>query len=156
MTSSINRGILQRIGAGIGAAGSVAVATVQDIWAGVLNSVFITPLAMRQAMKAQTLTDATTVAWDMNKGFRGILTLTASGHKIGNPTNLQEGTTGSLQIFPGAFTIAATSSGWDTAYDFGAAGYPTIVGGSGKRNMVFYEVVDASTPVLRCTFSAPA
>lgn len=155
MGSSINRGILQRIGA-LGAPVAVAKAAVQDILAGVLDSVFITPFAMRLAMKAQTLVDAPSIPWDMNKGFRAKLTLTANSHKLANPTNLQEGTTGSLQIFPGSFTLAASSSGYDTAYDFGALGYPTLITGSGKRNMIFFEVVDATTPVMRCTFSAPA
>lgn len=153
--SSINRGILGRIGA-LGASVATAKASAQDILAGILDSVFITPLAMRLAMKAQTLTDATSILWDMNKGFRAKLTLTANSHKLANPTNLQEGTTGSIQIFPASFTLAASSSGWDTGYDFGALGYPTLITGSGKRNMVVFEVVDAVTPVLRCTFSAPA
>jgi hypothetical protein len=40
---------------------------------------------------AQTLTDAATIAWDMNSGPQATVTLTASGHAMGAPTNLVAG-----------------------------------------------------------------
>lgn len=160
MTSSINRGILTRIGADLASQLSGLAASASDIWMGVVATLFVTPQALRLAMKAQTLVDAATVAWDMNKGFRAILTLTASGHKIGNPTNLYEGATGSLQIkqpaLGGPFTITATSAGWDTGWDFGTAGYPTLSTAASKNDVVFWEVLDATTPVIRATFHKAA
>jgi hypothetical protein len=161
MTSSINRGILTRIGADSGLSGMLAsfTAAVADLWAGVANSLFVTPQVMRLALKAQTLVDGANIAWDMNRGFRAIVTLLASGHKIMNPTNLYEGATGSLQIKQdgtGGRTIPANSTGWDTGWDFGAAGYPTLSTGANKTDVVFWEVIDATTPVIKATFHKAA
>lgn len=134
-------------------------AVAAEILAGVDDSKFTTSLGLKQAMQAQALTDASTIAWNMNLGFRAKVTLTGSGHTVGQPSNLQEGATGSLQIIQdgaGSRTLASGASGWAACWDFRAVGYPTLSTAAGKRDIVYYEVIDAATPVISASFSKSA
>lgn len=128
-------------------------AAAADLWAGTDNSKFATALALKQAMVAQTLTDASTIAWDMNLGFRAKVTL-GGNRTLGQPTHLQEGVTGSLQL-----TQDATGSrllSYASCWDFRKVGAPTLSTGAGKKDIFFFAVTDAVTPLITVTASLSA
>jgi hypothetical protein len=80
------------------------------------------------------LTFASTVAVNAALGNDFRLTLTASTATMGNPTNPVNGQDIKVQITQGtggSFTLA-----WGTAYDFGAAGAPTLSTTAGKIDIV--------------------
>lgn len=133
-------------------AGAAAKASVADILAGVNDAKFITSLGLKGAMATQVLTDASTIPWNMNNGFRAKVTL-GGARTLGQPTNLQEGATGSLQI------IASTGSSlaYDACWNFvGLASPPASSIVAGKRDKLYFEVVDAVTPKIDVTFSRAA
>lgn len=133
----------------IGAIVSPVAAAASDIWAGSDNTKFLTSLAAKNAQAFQTLTDASTVAWNANLGFNAKVTL-GGNRTIGTPTNLQEGETIALKLVQdGTGSRTATFS---SAWDFGALGAPTLSTGAGKIDMVFGIVDDAVTPKIRATF----
>lgn len=131
-------------------------APAADIQAGVRDDEYITPLQLKNAMLPQILTDAATVAFDQSKGFRARLTMTpAVGNTrvLGVPTNLQDGATGSIQLKQPA-TGGPCSVTFNACWDFGSLGAPTSFStAANKTDMLYYEVIDAATPVLKCSFS---
>ncbi|WP_374572503.1 hypothetical protein [Phenylobacterium sp.] len=134
-------------------AGGLTKATVAQILAGSDDSHYITALGLKSAMAAQTLTDAATIAWDMNSGFRAKVTL--GGNRIlGQPTNLQEGATGSLQVNQDG--TGGRLLTYASCWDFMADGAPTLSTGAGAKDKIYYEVVDAVTPVIEASFRASA
>lgn len=133
--------------------GGSSAATASDIWVGTNNSKYVTAKAIVDAMVEQTLTDASTIAWNMALGFRAKVTLGGS-RTLGQPTNLIKGTTGSLQVIQdgtGSRTLAYAS-----CWDFMSDGTPTLSTGANKRDMIYYEVVDATTPWIVASFKKAA
>lgn len=123
--------------------------TAALIWAGVDNTKFVTAAALKAAQAYQTLTDASTIAWDMNAGFNAQVTMTAN-RTIGTPTNVQPG---------GAFTLAlgqdATGSrlaAWASPFfDWGTIGPPTLSTGANKVDYAF-GMPDPTAAKAKMTF----
>lgn len=134
-------------------------ASASDINAGTDDERFLTSYGQAQAGVAQSLTDASTVAWNVANGPRAKLTTTSgvgSTRQIGQPTGLQEGQFLSLQMFQAASGgpyIYTFASCWDFAAIGTPVSFSTV---AGKRDMVWGEVVDATTPVIRATYSKSA
>lgn len=63
----------------------------------------------------QTLTDGATIGWDMNVGSRAYVTLTASGHTLGLPTNRKRGTSILHVIQDG---VGSRTMLWHSVYKF--------------------------------------
>lgn len=133
--------------------GGSSAATASDIWVGTNNTKFVTAAALTGAMAEQTLTDASTVAWNMALGFRAKVTLGGS-RTLGQPTNLIKGMTGSLQVTQdgtGSRTLA-----YAACWDFMSDGAPTLSTGANKTDIIYYEVTDAVTPKIRASFRKAA
>lgn len=124
-------------------------ASVAQILGGTDNTHFVTALGLKGAMAAQTLTDAATIAWNMNLGFRAKVTIQAN-RQLGVPTNLQEGATGSLQVIQGTggSKLLTYAAGWD----FGSVGVPVLSTTAGKSDTIRYEVMDPTAPVIQASF----
>ncbi len=123
-------------------------ATASNIRAGTSSAVDITPQAFFQAMAFQTLTDAATIAWDMAGGPNAAVTLGAS-RTVGLPTSLQDGLPVALAITQGTggnFTLT-----WNSVFDFGAVGAPTLSTAAGKTDFVF-GVYRSATGKIHATF----
>jgi hypothetical protein len=95
----------------------------------------VTAQALAGSAAWQTLTDASTIAWDVTAGYDAKLTLTASGHTIGAPTGMFDGQTIVLNINPGAFTLA----GWNAIFDWGANGVPTLTANAWSKVTAQYN-----------------
>ncbi len=133
--------------------GGSSPAVASDIWTGTNNAKFVTAKALADAMADQTLTDASTIAWNMASGFRAKVTL-GGNRTLGQPTGLIKGTTGSLQVIQdgtGSRTLAYAS-----CWDFMSDGAPTLSTGANKRDKIYFEVVDAVTPRIEASFRKSA
>lgn len=118
----------------LGAVAGRPAATAANARAGTSSTVDLTPLSLFQAMAFQTLTDAPTIAWDMANGPNAAVTIGAS-RIMGAPSNLQDGlpvALASTQGTGGGFTMT-----WNSVFDFGAAGAPTLSTAAGKVDFVF-------------------
>lgn len=133
--------------------GGSTAAAASDIWTGTNNTKFVTAKALADAMVDQTLTDASTITWDMASGFRAKVTL-GGNRTLGQPTGLIKGMTGSLQVQQdgtGSRTLAYAS-----CWDFMSDGAPTLSTGANKRDKIYFEVVDAVTPRIEASFRKSA
>lgn len=92
----------------------------------------VTPLA-------PALTFGASIAVDASTGNAFNLTLTSSAGVLQNPTNPTDGQVIRFRITQGGaggFTLA-----YGSAYDFGAAGAPTLSTAAGKVDIVVFEYV---------------
>lgn len=97
----------------------------------------------------QTLTDAAPIAWDMSAGYNAKVTLGAN-RTAGTPTNPVEGRTYSLLLIQdGTGTRTWTPA---ASMKFGDAGNPTLQTAAGKKDMVYLQCIDSSTPEFVCSF----
>lgn len=128
---------------------TVTAATATDVRVGLDNTKALTALALASAAVPQTLTDASTIAWNASQGFNAVVTLTASGHTIGAPSNLLSGITYNLEIVQG--TGGSFTVNWNAIWDFGAAGLPTLQTGATKSDEVFAKY-NARTGKLVASF----
>lgn len=94
----------------------------------------------------QTLTDGAAIAWDVSAGNAAKVTLTASGHTIGAPTNIQAG---------GFYFLAVIQDGtgsrtvnWNGAFKFGTPGTPTLTTTASKIDYFTFFSPDGA--VLHC------
>lgn len=71
-----------------------------------------------------TLTDASTIAWDVALGQVAKVTLTASGHTVGAPSNIQDGAFYSLMVIQDG-TGSRTVS-WNSAFKWPDGTAPTL------------------------------
>ena len=82
-----------------------------------------------------TLTDAATVLVNAQLGNDFRLTLTATGHTIGNPSNSVDGQRIDFQITQPASGGPYTVS-WGANYNFGASGAPTLSTAASKTDII--------------------
>ena len=137
----------------VGALQAAANAGASDIWTGTATAKFVTPKAIYDASAFVALADAAAIAVDLSIFLNAKVTL--SGNRgLANPTNAKEGQSGVIRILQDATGSRTLTFG--NAYDFGSAGAPTLQTAAGKEDMIFYVVVDATTPRLRCTFNKGA
>lgn len=83
-----------------------------------------------------TLVDATNIAWDLSTAQVAKVTLTAS-RTLDNPTNMQDGATYILRVIQDG--VGGHTLTYDTAYDFGAAGAPTLSAGANKVDILTFH-----------------
>lgn len=72
----------------------------------------------------QTLTDAATVAWDMNLGDKAVFTPTTN-RAMGDPTNIKAGGTYALKVISGGFTLT-----WNAIFKWPGGIAPVSTGGT--------------------------
>lgn len=124
-------------------------ASASAIWAGTSDALFTTPKNIADSHAFQTLTDASTINWNMASGYNAKVTLGGS-RTLGAPTNAIEGRTYVLRVIQdnnGTRTLA-----FNAAFDFGEAGAPTITTGANKHCMIVATCIDASTPKFATSF----
>lgn len=127
--------------------GNLPTAVASDVRAGTSTTTVVTPSALSGAAAWQTLTDAATIAWDVALGYNATVTLTASGHEFGAPSNLIEGVVYSLQVMQDA--TGSRTATWNAVYRWGTAGTPTLSTGANVSDLVTCQAVD--TTFLFCS-----
>lgn len=128
---------------------TVAGAAASDVQGGSDTTKALTAAALMASSAFQTLTDAATIAWNVANGYNARVTLTASGHTIGAPTNLYDGQCISLEVIQDA-TGSRTVS-WNAIWDFGAPGTPILQTTANKADRVFGQY-NARTSKIECSF----
>ncbi len=81
----------------------------------------------------QTLTDASTIAWNMNSGGTATVTPTTN-RTMGAPTNIQAGGTYLLRVISGGFTLT-----WNAAFKWPGGVAPTSGGGTDVYTFVSFD-----------------
>lgn len=81
----------------------------------------------------QTLTDASTIAWNMNLGGTAKVTPTTN-RTMGAPTNIQAGGTYCLQVISGGFTLT-----WNAAFKWPGGVAPTSGGGTDVYTFISFD-----------------
>jgi len=131
---------------------ALAAATADEVRAGTASNKTVSPSALALAAAFQTLTDATTIAWDAALGFNARVTL-GGNRTMGAPTNLYDGLTYSLAITQDG-TGSRTLS-WNAIFDWGDLGAPTLSTAAGKVDRAFGQY-DAVTGKLHMNFRRAA
>jgi hypothetical protein len=128
-------------------------AVAADVWAGDSTYLAVTTAALTSSAAFGTLTDASTVAWDIaTQGFNARVTITAN-RLIGAPTGLQDGLTYSLVVVENG--AGGWTPTWASIWDFGAVGAPAFNTGAGKANRVWAQY-DATSAKLIVSAWKPA
>lgn len=86
----------------------------------------------------QTLTDAATIAWDMSLGQIANVTLTASGHVIGLPTNMADGTEYTLFVLQDG-TGSRTLASWNGVFKWPLGIVPVLSTGANAVDMFVFK-----------------
>lgn len=110
-------------------------AQASDVRGGSDGSKALTAAALMASSAFQSLTDASTIAWNCANGYNATVTLTASGHTVGAPSGLYDGLSVGLELVQDA-TGSRTVS-WASIWDFGAAGLPALQITASKADRVF-------------------
>jgi hypothetical protein len=99
-----------------------------------------------------TLTVAATLGvWNTSLGQKAKVTLNQAGHTMAAPTNFIEGGTYFLWLIQDG-TGGRTITTWNAAFDFGAAGAPTLSTAASKADLMTFEAITiAGTLKLRYT-----
>lgn len=115
-------------------------ATNSQIWTGATPSVYVSPLRLYSSAAPVALTDAATIAVDLNAGFNFNVTL-GGNRTLGNPTNAKVGQSGRIRVTQdgtGGRTLAYAAN-WKHV-----GSVPTIATGAGAVNLFAYYVNGAS------------
>jgi hypothetical protein len=103
----------------------------------------VTPGALADSAAPQTLTDGATINWDMAAGYNAKVTLGGS-RTLATPTNPILGMTYSLNVIQDG--TGSRTMTWPSAFDWGAAGAPTLTTTASKRDRITLFCTDAATP----------
>jgi hypothetical protein len=99
----------------------------------------------------QTLTDGPTITvWDCTLGQKAKVTLAGAGRIMPAPTGMVEGATYFLWVIQDAGG-SRTITSWNAAFDFGAAGAPTLSTGANKADLLTFEALTIGSVKLRYT-----
>lgn len=98
----------------------------------------------------QTLVDGATIAWDVSAGNTAKITLTASGHTLGAPTNIQTGGFYFLSVIQDA--TGSRTVNWNAAFKFGTASTPTLTTTASKVDTFTFYSPDGA--ILYCVGKA--
>lgn len=139
--------------AGVLSASGATFASAAEVRTGTVSTKAVAPDTLQTAAAPQTLTDGATINWDMSTALNAKVTL-GGNRTFAAPTNPKEGLTYALEVAQdGTGSRTAT---WNAAFDWGAAGTPTLSTGASKKDFVFLYCYDPTTPKFRASFSKAA
>lgn len=111
-------------------------ATTAQTRAGTSSTVAVTPASQLAAAAFQTLTAGTNIAWDIASGANATVTLAGAANNMSAPSNGFDGCTISLELTQDG-TGNRTITAWNSVFDWGASGTPTLSTGAGKVDFAF-------------------
>lgn len=117
-------------------------ASAADVQAGTSTSKPVTSSALSGSQAILTLTDGTTISWDMSTGYNAIVTI-AGNRTLNAPTNFTVGQTYTIRIKQDA--TGSRTMTWPASFDWGTTGAPTLTTTASKVDMI----------TLFCTSSTP-
>lgn len=96
--------------------------------------------------KWQSLTPAATIEYDVDNGVNAKLPSPAAGNEVGPLVNAVDGMTGQLFI-----QGSSNNPTWDSSWDFGDAGTPTLTTDTGKMDLISWVQKGSSTIAVAVT-----
>jgi len=111
-----------------------------------------TALNLKQDIIVQTLTDASSISWNMQNGNVGVVTLAHIDRTLANPTNIVAGGRYTLIVKQDA-TGSRTITTWGAYFKFPATIKPTLTATANAVDII--EFVAESSSVLYCTNFIP-
>jgi hypothetical protein len=136
----------------LSAPGALPAATKEDIWAGTAGGKSVSPAVLAAADEFQVLTDAATIDWNTaTQGYKAEVVL-GGNRTLGLPSNMRLGRTYTLKIKqppsggPRTLIIPA-------AFKFGAAGTPVLSTAANALDVIRWEVLDLTGPILDARFN---
>jgi hypothetical protein len=139
--SDLNSASTARTNLGLGTIAVEDEATAAQIRAGTASKA-VAADKLQSAMAVQTLTDGTTVSWDMSTAINAKVTL--GGNRtlaVSNPVLGATYSLGVIQDATGSRTVT-----WPSSFDWGTTGAPTLTTTASKRDRITVFCTDASTP----------
>jgi len=106
-------------------------------WRSNTNDKVLEPPAIWDSMAETTLTDAATIAWDMQTGFDFIVTL-GGNRTLGAPTNTKVGQKGRFMIVQDA--TGSRTLTWNSNFKFASATAPVLSTTANARDICYYDV----------------
>lgn len=144
--------ILASGGTGTAGQGSLTVTATSVTFSNTITVTGASTFDGQASSPLQTLTVAATLGtWDCSLGQKAKVTLNQAGHTMAAPTNLVEGTTYFLWVIQDG-TGSRTITTWNAAFDFGAAGAPTLTTTASRADLLTFECITiAATTKMRYT-----
>lgn len=121
--------------------GGASKASTAEILDGTDNK-YVSPAGIDAALAFVTLTDAASVAWDMNTGRNFKVTL-GGNRTMAEPSNITEGRSGVLRLTQDGTGSRAVT--WDAAFEFVGGTAPTLSTTAGETDTFSYFCPDSST-----------
>lgn len=134
----------------LSAPGSIPVATAADIWAGTDNGKAITAAAQAAADLFQTLTDNPTIAWNAATQGHNAKVVLGGNRAMGLPSGLRAGRTYTLHIYQDA--TGGRTITFPANFKFGQAGAPVLSTGANNYDVVRFQLLDTTGPILDAQF----
>lgn len=139
---------LSGLGTGVASALAAPTASAAQVQAGTSTTNLVTPAALSGSAAIQTLTDGATINWDVSAGYNAKVTL-GGNRTLAAPTNVIAGVTYTIQVAQDA--TGSRSLTWNAAYNWGAAGTPTLTTTASKIDLA--TCIAATTSNLLCTIA---
>lgn len=137
----------------LSAPGTIPVATREDVWAGTDNGKAVTAATLAAADAFQVLQDAPIIAWNTaTQGYKAEVTLNGAPRELGLPSNLRLGRTYTLKVKQppsGGPRLLGTPG----PFKFGAAGTPVLSTAANAVDVIRFEVLDLTGPILDARFN---
>ena len=130
--------------------GSIPVATAADIWAGTDNGKAITAAAQAAADLFQSLTDGPTIGWNTATQGHNAKVILNGNRAMGLPSGLRAGRTYTLHIYQDA--TGGRTITFPANFKFGQAGAPVLSTGANNYDVVRFQVLDTTGPILDAQF----
>ena len=134
----------------LSAPGSIPVATAADIWAGTDNGKAITAAAQAAADLFQPLTDGATIGWNTATQGHNAKVVLGGNRAMGLPSGLRAGRTYTLHIYQDA--TGGRTITFPANFKFGQAGAPVLSTGANNYDVVRFQVLDTTGPILDAQF----
>lgn len=126
------------------ATGATELATAAEYRSNAAGNVVLTPAEVYSAMAEVSLTDAATIAWNMDAGFD--FTVTLGGNRtLGQPTNQRVGKKGRVRVVQDA--TGTRTLAYHADFEF-AAGVALVLSTAANAQDVLYYDVLASNRIL--------
>lgn len=137
-TPTINTPTVTGLDASTTAKGLIEAAVASEFRANTAGILALTPAEVWTAAAEVTLTDAATIAVDMNTFINAVVTL-AGNRAMGSPTNEKVGQCGCIRIVQDATGTRTLSYGTDWEFAGGIA--PVLSTPANSQDLLFYQVL---------------
>jgi hypothetical protein len=126
-------------------AGAIEAATAAEYRANTAGVRALGPNEVWSAMAEVALSDGATVSWDLSAGFDFVLTL-GGNRTLAAPTNAKVGQKGRLRVIQDA--TGGRTLTWHANFDFAGGTAPTLSTAGGAKDVLYYDVIGATSILI--------